>query len=82
MKMATYNVEEQRRMDSVDMTDGKKGGTTMVTLTLEEYQYLKAEILRLTVAKVELESHIADLNHDMQATIDDCNAHHVIGREL
>lgn len=39
--MGTYSIEEQRRMDQVDLTDGKMGSGYMVSIRLEEYKALK-----------------------------------------
>lgn len=39
--MATYSIEDQRRMDQVDLTEGKMGSGYMVSISLEEYHALK-----------------------------------------
>ncbi len=44
-------------------------GSTMISITLDEYRGLKNEIERLR-------QHVKDLDADLNGTIADCNEHH------
>lgn len=46
--MGTYSYEEQKRLDALDLTEGKRGLVTMVSLPLAEYKALKDALTSVT----------------------------------